>query len=612
MDHNPFYDEEMKKGVWLGVLGLFVSVLSLTAQGAQNVLVVVNRNSSDSRAVGEYYSQKRSIPPDHTCSISVPPTETVDRATFVRGIRNPLAECLSRGEMQDRILFIVLTKGVPLRVQLPPQPPQQGHPKVEDNSVDSELALLYSEMLGVPSPLVKLNNPYFVRNSRGGEMVRFSHRDFYIYLVTRLDGYDLADVRALVDRGLKVSPEIAKNGRFVLDQKAEDSTAGNKWIADAASRLRAGGIPASRITLEPTALFLTGEDRVLGYASWGSNDSADRSRYLQNHWLPGAIMTEFVSTNARTFQRPPDNWNISTWKSPKSSFFHDSPQSLIGDAIHEGVTGVAGNVDEPFLDACVRPQNTLPAYVQGLNLAESFYSGMPFLNWKGVVIGDPLVSIAPHAALPAEDANPPRHAGLGLPMFFARHLVTARAHMWGETEEVAELLLIAESARRRQDVATARQSMERAMKLAPDSPRVLELMASVQPMEQALPLLKKVVEVVPQNASALNNLAYILALNNRAREALPYAARAADIAQGRDPNVLDTYGWVLYLLGQYTDACPDLAKAVTLQPSHPTLVYHLGACYIKIGKKAEGKAQLERALTLKPDPATAAAIRRAM
>jgi uncharacterized protein (TIGR03790 family) len=61
--------------------------------------------------------------------------------------------------------------------------------------------------------------------------------------------------------------------------------------------------------------------------------------------------------------------------------------------IHEGASGVSGNVYEPFLTGCARPDLVLPAYFEGRNLAESFYLGLPFLSWQGVVLGDPLMSI---------------------------------------------------------------------------------------------------------------------------------------------------------------------------------------------------------------------------
>jgi hypothetical protein len=41
----------------------------------------------------------------------------------------------------------------------------------------------------------------------------------------------------------------------------------------------------------------------------------------------------------------------------------------------------------------MRPEYVLPAYASGRNLAESYYLGMPFLSWQGVVLGDPLCAL---------------------------------------------------------------------------------------------------------------------------------------------------------------------------------------------------------------------------
>ena len=73
-----------------------------------------------------------------------------------------------------------------------------------------------------------------------------------------------------------------------------------------------------------------------------------KQRHLGFHWLPGAIMTEYVSTNGRTFARPPDSWNIGAWGDPKANFA-GTPQSLTADYIHDGVTGASGHVYEPYL-----------------------------------------------------------------------------------------------------------------------------------------------------------------------------------------------------------------------------------------------------------------------
>ena len=105
-------------------------------------------------------------------------------------------------------------------------------------------------------------------------------------------------------------------------------------------------------------------------------------------------MTEFVSTNARTFTRPPDNWNISWWdQKGKVPWFFGSPQTMTADYLKEGATGASGHVDEPFLGLCPRPQFVLPAYFSGRNLAESYYLGIPGLSWMNIVAGDPLTKL---------------------------------------------------------------------------------------------------------------------------------------------------------------------------------------------------------------------------
>jgi uncharacterized protein (TIGR03790 family) len=392
---------------WLAALFCLFCPAAL-AQGPQNVLLVVNRRSVNSPAVADYYAQRRKIPASNICSIDAPVDEEIDRAAFDKFVRLPILNCLQKGRLQDRVLYIVLAKGVPLKIK-------SSGGKNDQASVDSELTLLYQDMLGAPHYLPgTIPNPYFAGDA-GTSVTRFSHRQYPIYLVTRLDGYDLADACALVDRAQ--SP--ARQGRFILDLPWNDNGQGNNWLRMAAAQLEEAGIPASRITLDTTNVFLTGQEQVLGYASWGSNDHADPSRTPGNTWVNGALMAEYVSTDARTFKRPPKSWKIGQWSDPPATFFDGSPQSLIADYIHEGVTGAAGNVYEPYLDACVRPQILFPAYVKGLNLAESYYAAIPFLSWQNVVVGDPLTAPFSASPLPTEESDPRLDSATGLPKFFA-------------------------------------------------------------------------------------------------------------------------------------------------------------------------------------------------
>lgn len=586
------------------VLQLLLALRPAAAQGPANILLVVNSTSQNSREVGEYYREKRGVPAAQVCRIAAPDREHIDRTAFDNNIRRPLMECLRTGGLQDRVLYLVLTKGVPLVID------GQGGQNGDQASVDSELTLLYQDLISRQHPLRgKVQNPYAVKNSQSSPMVRFSHREFPMYLVTRLDGYDVAEVKALIDRGLRAKPD----GRFLFDLKQDDETPGNGWLRQAADRLRAAGIAPSRITLEQSRVFVTGESGLLGYASWGSNDPANTSRYLKHKWEPGALLAEFVSSDGRTFERPPAGWNIGKWDGPRSNFYKNTPQSLIADYLAEGVTGAAGYVDEPFLPACARPQLLFPAYVSGLNLAESFYSSLPDLSWKAVVIGDPLVQPFPRPPLPEQEANPPIDPGTKLPAYFSRHLVGLQSRFLGERTEVIELLLAAERRREEGDLPGARQAAEQALFKNPESLAALNSVASLTADKtRSMMLYRKVVERSPQNTAALNNLAYALATSGRAQEALPLAARAMDLTQGATDYIQDTYGWVLYMLGNYAGALSHLEKAASMMPSNAEAAYHLGMCLLKLGRTAEGRAHLERALTLKPNAEIAAAVRKAL
>jgi uncharacterized protein (TIGR03790 family) len=91
---------------------------------------------------------------------------------------------------------------------------------------------------------------------------------------------------------------------------------------------------------------------------------------------------------------PPDDWTFTTWED-RRHWFGGSPQSLTTDYIRDGASAATGNVLEPFLAGCARPDYLLPAYFEGRNLAESYYLSIPFLSWQGILLADPLTSLGP-------------------------------------------------------------------------------------------------------------------------------------------------------------------------------------------------------------------------
>lgn len=357
----------------LGVAALALAAPAW-AQTPTEVLIVVNRQSAISRQIGEYYLRKRGVPLANLCTINTAPDEMISRKVYEDQIEAPIGAFLKKARLQEKILYIVTTFGVPLRVE--------GDSAGQLNtaaSVDSELTLLYGRLHGMTFTLPgAVANPFFHQRD-----APFRHPQFPIYLVTRLAAYDIGEMKGLVDRAL-----LARNtGKFVIDLRANETTPGNQWLRTAALLL-----PKDRVVLEQSGVVAMNQKDVIGYASWGSNDPDRKQRFLHFQWLPGAIMTEFVSTNARTFRRPPDTWQIGSWND-QTTYFALSPQTMTADYIHEGATGASGQVDEPYLMYCPRPEFVLPAYYLGRTLAESYYMGIPGLSWMNVVVGDPLTRL---------------------------------------------------------------------------------------------------------------------------------------------------------------------------------------------------------------------------
>lgn len=329
---------------------------------AARVFLVINRSSAESLEIGNYYIEKRAIPEANVVKVDCVSTDTISNEDFEAKLRNPVRQAIDK--CPNHIDFIVTTKGVPIRIG-----DDGGH------SVDAHLAGLRLKFRPIerpePDQVQRAVNPYFNKREP------FDSKKYGFYLATRLDGYNVPAVRRLIDNSLAAVPS---KGPFLLDQAANRSGGGygdlQEALETAAKGLKKNGFT---VILDSGPTFAAPKEPLAGYASWGSNDANfSLDRYHSLTFLPGAIAETFVSTSGRTF-RPVEGG-----------------QSLIGDLIAQGVTGVKGYVSEPFTFALARPEILFDRYTDGYNLAESFSMASPILKWKDVVIGDPLC--APYAA----------------------------------------------------------------------------------------------------------------------------------------------------------------------------------------------------------------------
>jgi len=106
---------------------------------------------------------------------------------------------------------------------------------------------------------------------------------------------------------------------------------------------------------------------------------------------------------------------------------------------------------------------------------------------------------------------------------------------------------------------------------------------------------------MPNNISVLNNLAFMLAENNeRLPDALKYSQRAYE-TMSNDPEILDTYGYVLHKNGKSSEAVEYLAASLQQYEQRktgapPDIFEHLGMAREAIGDKLGALADYEQAL----------------
>jgi Tfp pilus assembly protein PilF len=420
-----------------------------------------------------------------------------------------------------------------------------------------------------------------------------------MYLVSRLDGFTPADVNGLIDRG--AAP--VRTGAFLLDSMGPDAERiADGWLRSSAAAITAAGYPG-RVELDTAPAAVRTRSALLGYASWGSNDPQLRTRRIGPGFAPGALATLLVSSDARTVREPPATWQPSTAVEPASSF-EGSPQSLSADLIRDGVTGVAGYIAEPFLDGTLRPDILFPAYVAGFNLIEAFYLATPSLSWRTIVFGDPLCAPFRNRALLPEDTRPALDAETELPVYFSQRRV-ALLTSTGFSSAAVKLMLKGEGRRRVADLAGARRALEEATTL---EPRLLSAQRTLAAVYQelgehnrAIERWRRVLAEAPDDLLSLNNLAYALAVHQKAAaEALPLAQQAYALSKGSIPSVTDTLGWIHHLLGQFAEAEKYLSEAATAAPDNADVQLHLAQVYVARGRMPLAARALARAVQLDP------------
>jgi tetratricopeptide (TPR) repeat protein len=123
-------------------------------------------------------------------------------------------------------------------------------------------------------------------------------------------------------------------------------------------------------------------------------------------------------------------------------------------------------------------------------------------------------------------------------------------------------------------------------------------------MEECYAAYDSALTLIPDNALVLNNYAYFLSLDEiNLNKALTMAHRANELSPN-NATYLDTYAWVLYQLGQYTQAkiYIDQALAAVKEDEESSTYYkHAGDIYWKIGDRKNARKFWKKAEDLEKE-----------
>lgn len=450
------------------------------------VLVVYDSRVPDSLAVAEYYAGSRKVPGGAGNLAGVRPgvhvvnlaaigagfnaPGSVSETDFRVKIRDPLRTFLSGSNLTQRVRALVTTKGLPHRVldtdvpsnaDFPGTGANQFIPELSANdctsaSVESELALLWQDLTQgeagnasdsradglIASPFwrqtrgintfsnvnITANKPLtaagtgptWTTSGAAGAATRLNPAD--IYLVTRLDGRTVADVRAMIDRSQNIVINTSA-AALLFDEDGADfdniapgsavfpALLGGDDYEDSVTALTNdrrfsfafpsppanvrydNNAGAANFFVGPNLAFTPGQgvlisNPVILLATYGSNhngvptlaaggSSAGTVYATSFTYAPGAIFNTIESFNGRDFGG--------------LGQLGFAPQQQAADFLAAGGTFAMTNVWEPLADTVPDNLPIVQQFILGnVSFAEAAWMSTPALSWMQMPVGDPL------------------------------------------------------------------------------------------------------------------------------------------------------------------------------------------------------------------------------
>ncbi len=368
-----------------------------------DVVFVYNTNVADSLSVAEHYRQQRGIPAKNMIGLDMPVPAVngtscelpISKSDFEDRIRTPLRKRIR--SLQDSIFdsgaigsgetiecsVIILGFGTPLSY-------------TEDDG----------EIIAIASRLHRIHHNYEQKRTnhtfdRRGDWQFYNTTDSSVVCLTAIiDGPTAAAAKKLIDRSIDVSRQSFITGKLYIDPFGNKLTTPQVEYEDIILDFIDNEVPNLGLTsvvtvdtddpyTEPTISRLDNDSFYWGWFSpTFSKDlflnQNERRVFLYNADDDSACKIHFFTTGSAFEINGSDPW------------------CNLAINVEPGYASTAGAVDAPTEEGYLRPRPFFEALHRGSSLAEAFLFSSRFVNWKMVLIGDPLMTVAFKQPLPSD------------------------------------------------------------------------------------------------------------------------------------------------------------------------------------------------------------------
>jgi uncharacterized protein (TIGR03790 family) len=370
---------------YLAILFYFcASVLCRGGGSGLNVLVVVNQNSTNSVELGNYYCEKRQVPPQNLLRINWPGGNgNWTYSDFTNYLLNPFFGLMASQQLTNQIDYVVLSMDIPFEVT------ETG----TSSGVNSTTAaLFYGFKSDLPAPVD------YTSQGAAGCNLPFGSTNSYVLSETILRQNNPSTATTNSFLAVMITANSLPQAKAIVDQGvASDYTLPTQTVILGHSRTEpvrdVRYFPLESMTLTTSATIPDTYDGAIFNTQLRGNYSMIQTNMDSPLTFSNALGYE---NGHYQFTITPHAFVPGAMADSLTSFggfiFGNNDQTTLLALINAGACGAYGTVIEPcnYLEKFPSPQNYF-FQSRGFSLAECYYQSVTN-PYQGLIVGEPLAA----------------------------------------------------------------------------------------------------------------------------------------------------------------------------------------------------------------------------